>query len=240
MAPDHPKCVTTGRPPVRLPCLNDQQSDNTELVAEGWGASSAIAVSFEDDRNAYNALTSLKELDSHKRVGVREAVVVVRGEDGHVVEMDRVESMSPPPHGGRRTHRLLIGIIGGPLGMLIGGATGLMVGSPCDLEDIDETESALGVISSTVQVGRTALLAVVSEQSPDVVDPRPCRTSAAPCCADPSPPSGPRSPRPEDAERKPSGKPARSLPHWEHDKAAVDAKLDQLKAKLSRGQKAPA
>ena len=44
----------------------------------------------------------------------------------------------------------------------------------------------------------------------------------------------------EDAERKPSGKPARSLPHWEHDKAAVDAKLDQLKAKLSCGQKAPA
>ena len=76
--------------------MNDQQSDNTELVAEGWGASSAIAVSFEDDRNAYNALTSLKELDSHKRVGVREAVVVVRGEDGHVVEMDRVESMFLP------------------------------------------------------------------------------------------------------------------------------------------------
>ena len=64
-------------------------------------------------------------------------------------EMDSVESMSPPPHGRRRTHRLLIGIIG----MLIGEATGLMVGSPCDLEDIDETESALGVISSTVQVG---------------------------------------------------------------------------------------
>ena len=60
------------------------------------GASSAIAVSFEDDRNAYNALTSLKELDSHKRVGVREAVVVVRGEDGHVVEMDSVESMFLP------------------------------------------------------------------------------------------------------------------------------------------------
>ena len=141
--------MTTGRPPVRLPCLNDQQSDNTELVAEGWGASSAIAVSFEDDRNAYNALTSLMELDSHQRVGVRVVGLPVLQQVGHVVEMDRVESMSPPPHGGRRTHRLLIGIIGGPLGMLIGGATGLMVGSPCDLEDIDETESALGVISST-------------------------------------------------------------------------------------------
>lgn len=70
--------------------MNDQQ-----LVAEGWGASSAIAVSFEDDRNAYNALTSLKELDSHTRLGIQ-AAVVVRGQDGHVVEMDRVESMFLP------------------------------------------------------------------------------------------------------------------------------------------------
>jgi len=96
--------------------------------------------------------------------------------------------------------------------MLIGGATGLMVGSPCDLEDIDETESALGVISSTVQVRRTALLAVVSEQSPDVVDPRPCRTSAAPCCADPSPPSGPRSPRPRTRSVSQVGSPQGACP----------------------------
>jgi hypothetical protein len=130
-----------------------------------------------------------------------------------------------------------MGIIGG----LIGGATGLMVGSPCDLEDIDETESALGVISSTVQVGRTALLAVVSEQSPDVVDARPCRTSAAPCCADPSPTSGPRSLRRSTRSVSQVGSPQGACrSHWEHDKAALDAKLDQLKAKLSCGQKAPA
>ena len=141
-----------------------------------------------------------------------EAVVVVRGEDGHVVEMDRVESMSPPPHGGRRTHRLLIGIIGGPLGMLIGGATGLMVGSPCDLEDIDETESALGVISSTRPgwADRTAggceraesrcrRPAAMSDLGGTVL-----RRSVAAVGAEIA--------AAEDAERKPSGKPARSLP----------------------------
>ena len=46
----------------------------------------------------------------------------------------------------------------------------------------------------------------------------------------------------EDAERKAKWEARTELPrsHREHDKAAVDAKLDQLKAKLSRGQKAPA
>ena len=46
----------------------------------------------------------------------------------------------------------------------------------------------------------------------------------------------------EDAERKAKWEARKELArsHREHDKAAVDAKLDQLKAKLSRGQKAPA
>ena len=54
--------------------MTHQQSAHNQLVTEGWGAYSVIAVSFEDDHNAYNALTLLKELDSQKRVGVQEAV----------------------------------------------------------------------------------------------------------------------------------------------------------------------
>jgi uncharacterized membrane protein len=65
---------------------------------------------------------------------------------------------------------LLIGIIGGPLGMLIGGAGGVYAGALFDIHDAGEVESALAAISSSVQVGRTALLAVVTEQSPDVID----------------------------------------------------------------------
>ena len=47
-----------------------------------WDGHGVIAVSFDDDRSAYNALTLLRELDSQRRVGGEEAVVVVRGEDG--------------------------------------------------------------------------------------------------------------------------------------------------------------
>lgn len=53
--------------------MNDQHSNNQELVVEGSGAYTVITVSFADDHNAYNALTALK-LDSQKRVGVQEAV----------------------------------------------------------------------------------------------------------------------------------------------------------------------
>ena len=96
--------------------------------------------------------------------------------------------------------------------MLIGGATGLMVGSPYDLEDIDETESALGVISSTRPgwaertdggceraESRCRRPAAMSDLGGTVL-----RRSVADVGAEIA--------AAEDAERKPSGKPARSLP----------------------------
>jgi uncharacterized membrane protein len=118
---------------------------------------------------------------------------------------------------------------------------GFALGSLSDLGDIDETESALGAISSSVQVGRTALLAIVRELNPEVIDAAMSdlggtvlRRSVPDVEAEIA--------AAEDAERKPSGKPARSLPAATGSTTRLPstAKLDQLKANLSRGQKAPA
>jgi uncharacterized membrane protein len=65
---------------------------------------------------------------------------------------------------------LLVGIIGGPLGMLLGGSYGALVGSLFDIDEAATTESVLAEISKQVQPTRTAVLAQVTEQSPDVID----------------------------------------------------------------------
>ena len=65
---------------------------------------------------------------------------------------------------------LLVGIIGGPLGVLLGGATGVLVGSLFDIDDVETTESVLSDISKQVHPTRTAVLAQVTEQSPEVID----------------------------------------------------------------------
>ena len=44
------------------------------MAADGFDGHNVIAVSFEDDRSAYKALTVLEELDSQRRLAVREAV----------------------------------------------------------------------------------------------------------------------------------------------------------------------
>jgi uncharacterized membrane protein len=129
-----------------------------------------IAVTFGEDSKAYEALTKLKELDGQRQVELAAAAVVVRREDGQIDTKDVVgdESLSGTATGG--IVGLIIGILGGPFGVLLGGATGLLIGSLFDIYDDDETDSVLTAFSRSVQVGRTSLLAEVDEQSPEVVD----------------------------------------------------------------------
>ncbi len=129
-----------------------------------------VVVSFDEDSKAYEALTSLKELDSQRQLELRAAAVVVRDDDGKVIIKDEVGESYGVGTATGGIIGLLIGIIGGPLGVLIGGATGLMAGSLFDLDEEFDTRSALSQISHSVKVGHTALVAEVSEPSPEVLD----------------------------------------------------------------------
>jgi uncharacterized membrane protein len=217
--------------------MTDTSGSNT--VAEAWDGHNVIAVSFEDDRNAYQALTSLKELDSQQRISVGEAVVVERDQNGQLVEKDSVETTSVPATASGGLIGLLLGVIGGPLGVLVGGTYGLFVGSLIDLSDISEVDSALAAISGSARVGHTALLAVVDERSPEVVDAAMAqvggtvtRRSVADVEAEIA--------AAESAERKAKWEARKELVRErdERDKAAVQAKLQELKTKLHRGQNA--
>jgi uncharacterized membrane protein len=139
-------------------------------MAEEISSENVISVSFEEDSNSYQALTLLKQLDSQGQVELEGAAVVSRAEDGHVELKDEIADEHYVGTASGGLIGLLIGIIGGPLGILIGGATGLLVGSLFDDNDTDDTESVLSDISKTVRNDHTALLAQVTEPSPDVVD----------------------------------------------------------------------
>jgi uncharacterized membrane protein len=206
---------------------------SNQQATEGWSTYNVIAVSFDDDRNAEKAMTLLNELDEQERVVIQQAVVVARRDDGQVVEADRTEStvMLGTASGG--VLGLLIGIIGGPLGMLIGGAGGLYAGALFDIHDAGEAESALAGISSSVRIGRTALLAVVTEQSPDVIDTSMfglggtvLRRSVADVDAEVA--------AAQTAQRKAKLEARKELirGRQQHDKAAIGAKTAELKDKL--------
>jgi uncharacterized membrane protein len=133
-------------------------------------AYNVISVAFEDDCNTYAGLTALKQLDTQGQLKLEAAAVVARGDDGKLVVKDEVGDVDYEGTVSGGTLGLLIGILGGPLGVLVGGTYGLMMGSLFDLGEADETQSVLSQIATSVRPGRTALLAQVTEQSPEVVD----------------------------------------------------------------------
>jgi uncharacterized membrane protein len=194
-----------------------------------------IAVSFEENSKAYKAMTLLKQLDSQDQVDLSGAAVVERHDDGHVEVKDQVAD--EPLYGtvGGGVVGLIIGIIGGPLGVLIGGATGVLVGSLFDVGDADSTESALSAISQSVANGRTALLAEVAEQSTEVVDEamrglggEVLRRSVADVKAEIA--------AAEKAQRKAKREARHELnkARREHDEHEIQAKIAELKSKLHK------
>jgi uncharacterized membrane protein len=144
------------------------------MPADYFSPDNVLVVTFgedpQNDKNAYQALTDLKQLDSQDQIKIAGAAVVTRDVDGRV---DIKSDVGEDPYVGTATGGLmglLIGIIGGPLGMLIGGGYGMLLGSLFDIDEVDTTESVLGEISKQVRPTRTALLAQVSEQSPEIID----------------------------------------------------------------------
>jgi uncharacterized membrane protein len=129
-----------------------------------------LAINFAQDPNAYQALTTLKELDDQGQVALAGAAVVLRNDDGGIDIKDEVGDTGYEGAASGGIVGLIVGILGGPFGVLLGGATGVLIGSLFDLDDVDDTESVLGEMSRSVRVGHDAVLAEVNEQSPEVVD----------------------------------------------------------------------
>jgi uncharacterized membrane protein len=129
-----------------------------------------LSVNFDDDNKAYAALTSLKQLDEQGQLKLGGGAVVLRHPDGHIETKDEI---GDPDFAGTATGGVvgvIVGVLGGPLGILVGGYTGLLVGSFVDLAGADDTESALSDVAHAVKPGHPALIAVATEQSPEVAD----------------------------------------------------------------------
>ena len=129
-----------------------------------------LAINFTEDAPAYEALTTLKELDEQGQVALKGAAVVMRDEDGTIGIKDEVGDIGYEGTATGGIVGLIVGVLGGPIGVLLGGATGVLIGSLFDLDDLDETDSVLSEMSRTLRVGHASVVAEIDEESPEVVD----------------------------------------------------------------------
>jgi uncharacterized membrane protein len=197
-----------------------------------------LVVTFgEDPANAYQALTDLKQLDSQGQIKIADAAVVTRDLDGRV---EAKSDVGNEPYEGTASGGvigLLIGIIGGPLGVLLGGATGVVVGSLFDLDDAETTDSVLSEISKQVHPSQTAVLAQVTEQSPEVVDTAMARLGGE-IMRRPVVDVEEEIAAAEEAQRKAKREARKELQqaHVEKTKEDAHAKVEELKSKLHRSK----
>jgi uncharacterized membrane protein len=197
-----------------------------------------VVVAFADDAKAYEALSTVKQLDAQGEIDLVEGTIVTRDQDGRVHVKDEAGDHSLVGTASGGLIGLLIGILGGPLGILLGGATGLLLGSLYDLDDADTTDSALGEVSKSVEVGRNSLLAQVVEQSPEVLDTAMARLGGT-VLRRPVYEIEDEIARAQEAQREAKKQANAKLREERHEKtrAQAHAKVEELKSKLHLDRK---
>ena len=209
------------------------------MADEGFDAENVILVTFREGGRAYEAMTALGELDSQKQIEVVSAAVVTRGEDGQIQVKDETADYDLPGTAAGGILGLVIGILGGPLGVLIGGSYGLLVGSLFDAADSDDTQSVLAEMSKRIEPGSTAVLAEVVEPSYEVIDTAMARLSGSIVRQSVYALESELAAA-EEAQRKAKAAARKELREARHEKTReqVDAKMEELKAKFHRSEKA--
>ena len=129
-----------------------------------------IAVTFEQDTKAYEALSKLQAANRAGRVGVRSAAVVERGIDGRISVPEGADAVIGAGVMGGGLLGLLLGVLGGPVGVFFGFGAGALFGSLFDVQRAERESGVLEVIADALPLGGKALVAELDEYAVEVVD----------------------------------------------------------------------
>ena len=129
-----------------------------------------IAVTFDEESKAYEALSKLRQAEADGRVGLRGAAIVDRTPEGAIRVEESDENEIGTGTAGGSLIGVLVGVLGGPVGMLLGLGAGMAIGAAVDLDRADEADDVLNQMSKSIPAGTTAVIAEVDEAAVEVVD----------------------------------------------------------------------
>lgn len=113
---------------------------------------------------------TLADLDRNSDIRIYESITIRKADQGGFdVLKDATEEGGWKTIGGGAIGAL-IGIVGGPIGVMLGGITGTFIGATMDTEEYVVSKDFIDQVNSSLQVGEIAVIAVLDETSPDFVN----------------------------------------------------------------------
>ncbi|MBV8079651.1 MAG: DUF1269 domain-containing protein [Actinobacteria bacterium] len=129
-----------------------------------------VVVKFSEPSKAYQALSLLKEGDASGRIRLESAAVVERTPDGVVRIPESADNVGFVGTASGSLIGMLVGVLGGPVGILLGWGAGALMGGTFDVDRAVASDEALSVLARAIPAGSTALIASVDEPAVEVVD----------------------------------------------------------------------
>ena len=129
-----------------------------------------VVVRFAEPSKAYQALSVLKECAAEGRIGLESAAVVKRTKEGELRIPEDADNVGPVGMASGSLLGMLIGVLGGPVGVLVGWGAGALMGGAFDIDRVETSDEALTVLGRAIPSGSTAVIASVDEPAVEVID----------------------------------------------------------------------
>ncbi|MGZ4411665.1 MAG: DUF1269 domain-containing protein [Gaiellaceae bacterium] len=129
-----------------------------------------VVVQFSEPSKAYQALSVLKEADAQGRIGLESAAVAQRSAEGELTIPESADNVGLVGTASGSLIGMLIGVLGGPVGVLLGWGSGALMGGAFDIDREVTSDEALTVLGQAIPPKSTALIADVEEPTVEVID----------------------------------------------------------------------
>ncbi len=130
-----------------------------------------VMTTFAVESEAYEAFTALKNKavnDDYTLI----AAAIVKNEGGRIVVQDSFDTGATFNNDTLKGGLIgaVVGILGGPIGVLLGGAAGLMIGNDMDVSDAVDNSSVLEYVSGNLGQNQVAVISLVQESNESAFD----------------------------------------------------------------------
>ena len=141
------------------------------ITRKGVNMENVVTAIFEVESAAYQAFTGIRQNPDGKGYTVAEAALIKRGDDG-IKLLDSFDAgiYTTDDTAMGMLVGSIVGILGGPPGVLLGASTGALMGSVYDTSDAVTSASLIEITADKLYEGEVAIVALVVEDEEPAFD----------------------------------------------------------------------